>query len=117
MEKKWSATAEDQGTFHAQIEVNVYGASPNTRFLVQRKPDLTPNGDCTGTSFITFPGPAILTTSEDGEGDIHIDFVPPPGSPFLTTDQFDVRFRLLEDSPNPGATELQTDCFTVTVKK
>jgi hypothetical protein len=111
------ATAEDQGTFHAQIEVNVHDAPPNTTFLVQRRPDLDPDGACTGASFLTFPGPARLTTSAGGAGAIHIDFAPPVGSPYLTAEQFDVTFRLLEESPNPGATDLRTDCFTVTVKK
>jgi len=112
-----TATAQDDGAFHAQIEVNVHGAPPNTTFLVQRRPDLTADGACTGASFITFPGPARLTTSAGGAGAAHIDFAPPAGSPYLTADQFDVMFRLLEESPNPGATELRTDCFTVTVKK
>ena len=65
-----SSTAEDQGTFAAQITVNVQRARPNTTFIVQRAVDLNPNGICTiAFGWFTFSEPGgTFTTSAGGAG-------------------------------------------------
>ena len=125
-------TAATDGSFSAQINVNVHDAPPNTTFFVQRAPEIgRPNsadGVCQraagaapwgppAPNFVTFPLPATgplvtLQTSEAGAGSVHIDFEAltiPDGT------QFDVMFRLVDDLTSP-TNDLRTGCFTVTVK-
>jgi hypothetical protein len=125
-------TAAVDGSFSAQINVNVHDASPNTTFYVQRAAEIgRPNsadGICQRAAgqapwgpptpnFVTFPLPAAgplvtLQTSEGGAGTVHIDF----RAPTITDGtQFDVMFRLV-DSPTSPTNQLRTGCFTVTVK-
>lgn len=125
-------TAAADGSFSAQINVNVHDAPPNTTFYVQRAPEigrangadgicqraagLPPWGSPT-PNFVTFPLPAAgplvtLQTSEGGSGAVHIDFVAPT---ILDGTQFDVMFRLVDSLTSP-TNELRTGCFTVTVK-
>ena len=104
-----SPTAEDHGTFAAEITINIQGAAPNTTFLVRRAPDLNPNGICTG-SFIPFAG-KTLTTSEGGAGAAHFFFE--RGAPFVSGTRFNVVFQVYSDD---GTTVLQSDCMTITVK-
>jgi hypothetical protein len=125
-------TAAVDGSFSAQINVNVHGAATNTTFYVQRAAEIgRPNGAdgvCQraagqppwgppAPNFVTFPLPAAgplitLETSNGGAGAVHIDFTAP-----TITDgtQFDVMFRLVDSLTNP-TNELRTGCFTVTVK-
>ena len=125
-------TAAVDGSFSAQIEVNVHGAPPNTTFYVQRAPEIgRPNsadGVCQRAAgqapwggatpnFVTFPLPApgplvVLQTSEGGAGSVHIDFAAPT---IADGTAFDVMFRLVDNLTNPS-NELRTGCFTVTVK-
>jgi hypothetical protein len=125
-------TAAAAGSFSAQINVNVYGAPPNTTFFVQRAAEIgRPNsadGVCQraagadpwgppAPNFVTFPLPATgplvtLQTSEGGAGSVHIDFEAPT---ILDGTQFDVMFRLVDDLTSP-TNDLRTGCFTVTVK-
>jgi len=127
-----TATAAADGTFSAQINVNVHGAPPNTTFYVQRAPEVgRPNGAdgiCQraaglppwgppAPNFVTFPLPAAgplvtLQTSPGGAGAVHIDFAAPAISDGT---QFDVMFRLVDSLTSP-TNELRTGCFTVTVK-
>ena len=125
-------TAAVDGSFSAQINVNVHDAPPNTTFYVQRAPEIgRPNsadGICQRAAglptwgaptpnFVTFPLPAAgplvtLQTSEGGSGAVHIDFAVPTISDGT---QFDVMFRLVDSLTSP-TNELRTGCFTVTVK-
>ena len=104
-----SPTAKNQGTFAAEITINIHGAAPNTTFLVRRAPDLNPNGICTG-SFIPFAG-ETLTTSEGGAGAMNFFFE--RGAPFVSGTRFNVVFQVYTAD---GATVLQSDCMTITVK-
>jgi hypothetical protein len=125
-------TAAVDGSFSAQIEVNVHGASPNATFYVQRAAEVgRPNnadGICQRAAgeapwgpptpnFVPFPLPAAgplvaLQTSEGGAGSIHIDFAAPT---IADGTAFDVMFRLVDDLASP-TNELRTGCFTVSVK-
>jgi hypothetical protein len=125
-------TAAVDGSFSAQISVNVHDAPPNTTFYVQRAPEVgRPNGadgicqraaglppwGAPTPNFVTFPLPAAgplvtLQTSNGGAGAVHIDFAAPTISDGT---QFDVMFRLVDNLTSP-TNELRTGCFTVTVK-
>lgn len=125
-------TAAADGSFSAQINVDVHDAPPNTTFFVQRAPEIgRPNstdGVCQraageapwgppAPNFVTFPLPAAgplvtLHTSAGGAGSVHIDFGAPT---ILDGTQFDVMFRLVDDLTSP-TNDLRTGCFTVTVK-
>jgi hypothetical protein len=125
-------TAAVDGSFSAQINVNVHGAPPNTTFYVQRAPEIgRPNsadGVCQRAAgqppwgpptpnFVTFPLPAAgplitLETSNEGAAAVHIDFAAPA---IADGTQFDVMFRLV-DSLTSATNELRTGCFTVTGK-
>jgi hypothetical protein len=128
-----TATAAVDGSFSAQINVNVHGAPPNTTFYVQRAPEigrpLSSDGICQralhlapwitppAPSFVTFVEPGggpllTLQTSAGGGGEAHLDFAVPT---ILDGTRFDVMFRLVDDLVNP-ANELRTGCFTVDVK-
>lgn len=125
-------TAAAEGSFSAQLNVNVHGAPPNTTFYVQRAPEIgransadgicqraagSPPWGAPAPNFVTFPLPAsgplvTLQTSAGGAGAVHIDFVAPT---ILDGTQFDVMFRLVDNLTSP-TNELRTRCFTVTVK-
>jgi hypothetical protein len=127
-----SSTADVDGSFSAQINVNVHDAPANTTFYVQRAPEIGRANGADGTcqraaglppwgppapNFVTFPlpgaGPLVtLQTSEAGSGSVHIDFAAPTISDGT---QFDVMFRLVDSLTSP-TNELRTGCFTVTVK-
>jgi hypothetical protein len=101
-------TAEDQGSFAVQVEVNIHGATPNTTFAVARAVDLNPNGVCTEASGWLPLGD--LTTSPGGAGAAHFEVH--RGAPFLSGVRFDAIFRAV----GSDGTELRSDCLTVTVK-
>jgi len=125
-------TAAVDGSFSAQINVNVHDAPPNTTFYVQRAPEIGRANGADGIcqraaglppwgppapNFVTFPLPAAgplvtLQTSEGGSGAVHIDFAVPTISDGT---QFDVMFRLVDSLTSP-TNDLRTGCFTVTVK-
>ena len=125
-------TAAVDGSFSAQINVNVHGAPPNTTFYVQRAPEVGRASGADGIcqraaglppwgppapNFVTFPlpsaGPLVtLQTSQGGAGAVHIDFA---AATIADGTQFDVMFRLVDSLTSP-TNELRTDCFTVTVK-
>ena len=125
-------TSAVDGSFSAQINVNVHDAPPNTTFYVQRAPEIgranSADGVCQradglppwgppAPNFVTFPLPAAgplvtLQTSNGGSGAVHINFVAPT---ILDGTEFDVMFRLVDNLTSP-TNELRTGCFTVTVK-
>jgi hypothetical protein len=127
-----SPTAAVDGSFSAQINVNVHDAPPNMTFYVQRAPEIGRANGADGIcqraaglppwgppapNFVTFPLPAAgplvtLQTSEGGSGAVHIDFAAPTISDGT---RFDVMFRLVDSLTSP-TNELRTGCFTVTVK-
>jgi hypothetical protein len=127
-----TSTAAVDGSFSAQINVNVHDAPPNTTFYVQRAPEIGRANGADGIcqraaglppwgppapNFVTFPLPAAgplvtLQTSEGGSGAVHIDFAAPT---IPDGTQFDVMFRLVDSLTSP-TNELRTGCFTVTVK-
>ena len=127
-----AATAAVDGSFSAQINVNVHGAAADTTFYVQRAPEigrpLGSDGVCQRAegnapwgpptpSFVTFPLPAAgplvtLRTSPAGAGAVHIDFAAPT---ILDGTRFDVMFRLVDSLSTP-TNELRTGCFTVDVR-
>ena|SRR5258708_4215147 len=102
-----AATAQDQGTFAAEITVNIRDAAPNTTFSVWRTPDLVPDGICTGP---LLPFGVSFTTSAGGSGEAHFFFE--RGAPFVSGAKFDTAFRVI----GSDGTVLQGDCMTVTVK-
>jgi hypothetical protein len=102
-----SPTAQDQGTFAAEITVDIHDAAPNTTFSIQRAPDRVPDGICTGP-YIPFG--ETLTTSAGGAGVAHFHFE--KGAPFVSGVEFDVAFRAI----GSDGTVLQGDCMRVTVK-
>jgi len=108
-------TAHDvvgQGTFDVQGTVNAHDTAPNTTFVVQRRVDLSPDGICTGATWLTLPPPnaQTFTTSNGGAGALHFEIS--RGAPFLDGVRFDVQWRLV----GSDGSVLQGDCFTVTVK-
>jgi len=125
-------TSAVDGSFSAQINVNVHGAPPNTTFFVQRAPEIGRANGADGVcqraagdapwgppapNFVTFPMPAAgplvtLQTSEGGAGSVHINF---EAATILDGTEFDVMFRLVDDLTSP-TNDLRTGCFTVTVK-
>jgi hypothetical protein len=104
-------TAEDHGTFAANITINVYGALPNANYDVTRAVDLKPDGMCTRDS--GWLGTGTLQTSADGAGAGHFEVH--RGAPFVSGTRFDVEFRLLATGSQPPS-ELRSECATVTVK-
>ena len=98
-----SSTAAGQGTFMAQVTVNIHATQPDDLFSVTRAVDLVPDGICTMDSgFVTV---ASLTTSAGGAGAVH--FVREGG-----TSDFDVILRVVDST----GTVLQSACMTVRVK-
>jgi hypothetical protein len=115
------------------ISVLVSNARPNTRYFVQRAPDvgrdLQTDGVCQraagvtpwsandppAPSFLTFPfgsGTATLTTGADGIGNLNFEFLAPT---IPAGASFDVMFRLVDNETVPTS-ELRSGCFTVLVK-
>lgn len=127
-----TSTAAVDGSFSAQITVNVHGAPPDTTFYVQRSPEIgRPDGadgicqraaglppwGAPAPNFVTFPLPlaaplVTLQTSPGGAGSVHIDFAAPTIPDGM---RFDVMFRLVDSLTSP-ANDLRTGCFTVTVR-
>lgn len=101
-----SPTGKDKPTFDVQVQVNVRDMLPNSTFTVQRTVDFTPDGVCTGTTWLT-NGP--ITTASNGAGAQHFEVE--RGAPFVSGFRFDVVFRVIGNG-----TELRSDCMTVTVK-
>ena len=125
-------TAAVDGSFSAEITVEVRNAAPNTRFYIQRAPEIGRSNSADGVcqraageapwgppapNFVTFPLPApgplvTLQTSTGGAGTTHIDFRAPT---IADGTMFDVMFRVVDDLTTP-TTDLRTGCFTVIVK-
>lgn len=100
-------TARNDGTFAAEVTINIHGAPPNTNFFVRRAFDLSPDGICTGT----FLNVATLTTDAGGAGSTH--FVREAGAPFVSGVQFDL---VIQVYTADLSTILQSGCMIVTVK-
>lgn len=103
-----TAMNEDGFTFDVQGTVNIHGAAPNTGFTVSRRPDFTPDGICTGSTWLPLPG--ALTTSAGGAGAFHFEVQ--RRAPFTEGRKFDVIFRAV----GADGTVLMSDCMTLTVK-
>jgi hypothetical protein len=107
-----SPTASGQGTFVAQVTVNVHNLAPNTTYQVWRAIDFVPDGVYDPTA----PGAPFtqiesITTSAGGAGEAH--FVRSSDT-LVSGDQFDL---LLQVRLNDGVTVvLQSAVMTVTVK-
>jgi len=121
-------------TFQATIRFLVRGAQPNTRYVVQRAPEvgdvpLTADGVCQRAqglppwngggdpSFLTFLDPnttvaRTLTTDANGNGSL--EFVH-RSTAIAAGTQFDVQMRLVDDVSLP-TTELRSGCMTVLVQ-
>jgi hypothetical protein len=109
-----SPTAHDvvgPGTYDVQVTANFHGLEPNTGYRVLRGFDLNPDGACPATAAVTFPGNPIVTTTNGGSGELHVELS--RGAPFVDGVHFDVFFRVVDLA---GNTVLQSDCFTGTVK-
>jgi len=103
-----SPTARDRGEiFHAQVTLNVHGATPNTTFTVERFIDQPPDGICTEAGGGVVLG--TFTTSQGGAGAFHFERVSPSETPGF---QFDLDFHVVGDD----GTVLVSDCMTVTMK-
>ena len=100
------------GTFDVQGTVNVHHATPGTTFTVLRRVDLTPDGVCTGPTWLLLPPPngTAVATSSGGSGALHFEIS--RGAPFRDGVRFDVQWRLV----GTDGSILQSDCLTVTVK-
>jgi hypothetical protein len=112
---KVAPTAHDVAgpdTFDVQGTVNVHHASPKTTFTVLRRVDLTPDGVCTGATWLMLPPPnkQTLTTSSGGARALHFQIS--RGAPFTDGVRFDVQWRLT----GSDGSVLESDCLTVTVK-
>jgi hypothetical protein len=101
-------TAEDQGTFAAQVTVNVHGAGPDVSFAVARAVDLNPDGICTMASGWLPLGE--LTTSAGGAGAAHFEVH--RSAPLVSGVRFDAVFRAV----GSDGTVLLSGCLMVTVK-
>jgi len=99
-------------TFNVQGTVNVHNTTPNTTFTVFRRVDLSPDGVCTGSTWLTLPPPnqQTLTTSNEGSAALHFEIS--RGTPFMDGTSFDVEWRLV----GSNGSVLQSNCITVTVK-
>lgn len=99
-------------TFDVQGTVSVHDATPSSTFTVLRRVDLTPDGTCTGTTWLMLPPPneQTLTTSTGGAGALH--FRISRGDPFVDGVSFDVQWRL----DGSDGSVLESGCFTVNVK-
>jgi hypothetical protein len=109
-----SPTTSGQGTFVAQVTVNVHDLAPNTTYQVWRAIDFVPDGVYDPTApGVPFGQIGSITTSAGGAGEAH--FVRSGDTPpFVSGGQFDV---LLQVRQNDGLTVvLQSAVMTVTVK-
>jgi hypothetical protein len=95
-----SPTSAGQGTFDAQVKVNIHNAAPNTTFTVTRAVDEPADGSCTSTDFVTV---ATLTTSAGGAGAVEFER---SGGP---TGSFDLFLRVVGDD----GTVLESECMVI----
>jgi len=109
-----SPTAHDvvgPDTFDGQGTVNVHGLAPDTDYKLLRWVDLNPDGVCTGTTALPFPGDPTLTTSSGGAGALHFHIS--RGAPFVDGLRYDVIARVIDLA---GNTVLESECLTSLVK-
>jgi hypothetical protein len=96
-----SPTSSGQGSFVAQIELNIHGAAPNTAFSFTRSIDRPADGVCS-----TDYGPLVpvLTTTPGGTGELKFEAtMDGPTTPF------DLSVRLV----GSDGTVLQSECMTI----
>jgi hypothetical protein len=106
-----SPTSQDRPGFHVQVEISVHNLAPMTTYYVERTPDLVPDGDCAGTTWIPT---AEITTSAGGAGAVHVEKTPADLPPIFQSGlRFDIQFRVRNQD---SSTMLVTDCLTVTAK-
>jgi hypothetical protein len=109
-----SPTAHDvvgADTFDGQGTVDVHGLAPRTGYKLLRWVDLNPDGVCTGTTALPFPGDPTLTTSDGGAGALHFQIS--RGAPFVDGLRYDIIARVVDLA---GNTVLESDCLTSVVK-
>jgi hypothetical protein len=99
-------------TFDVQGTVNIHHAAAGTAFTVLRRVDFTPDGACTGGTWVLLPPPneQALTTSNGGAGALHFEIS--RGAPLTDGVIFDVQWRL----EGTDGSVLESACLTVTVK-
>jgi hypothetical protein len=97
-----SPTSAGQGSFDAQVKVNIHDAAPNTTFTVTRAVD-APDGVCTSTEFVTV---ATLTTSAGGAGAVEFERGGRGTGPNMP---FDLFLRVI----GSDGTVLQSGCMTI----
>jgi hypothetical protein len=95
-----SPTSAGQGSFDAQVKVNIHNAAPNTTFTVTRAVDQPADGSCTRTDFVTV---ATLTTSAGGAGAVEFERSAGP------TTSFDLFLRVVGDD----MTVLESECMII----
>ena len=96
------------------LGVWVRDLAPNTEYLLQRATDMTLNGSCTGTNWLTLgkgPVPQSITTDETGTGreDLFRIITNPAGS------TFDIYFRIVRKDA-PTVPVLTSECYQFSVK-
>jgi hypothetical protein len=94
-----SPTSSGQGSFVAQVKLNIHGAAPNTTFSFTRSIDRPADGVCS----TDFGAVGTLTTSPGGTAAMEVTPMDGPTVPF------DLSIRLL----GADGTVLQSRCMTI----
>jgi hypothetical protein len=103
------------GTHIVYLTVRVRDLEPNTSYQLQRATDMTLDGICTGTNWLTLGRGKVaqsIVTDRRGNGTAHLfrDLSAfPPGS------TFDIHFRVIRQNNN-AAVVLTSDCYRYTVR-
>lgn len=119
------------GTFTAEFKVRLRNAKANTRYIVQRAPEVgralssdgvcqralgvTPwsSADAPAAAFLTFTNadgtPVVVLTSAAGSGSVDFTF---SVASILAGTRFDVMFRLVDDVALPKSV-LLSECITI----
>jgi hypothetical protein len=96
-----SPTSSGQGSFVAQVKLNIHGAAPNTTFSFTRSIDRPADGVCS-----TDYGPLVPVLTTSAGGTAALKFEATMDGP---TVPFDLSVRLI----GADGTVLQTECMTI----
>jgi hypothetical protein len=106
---------EPVGTTHlVNLDVKVSHLSPNTSYLLQRAVDVTLDGNCTSTAWLTLGKglvPQSIVTNEKGKGREHLFRVFMLSSVGST---FDIHFRVIRQ--DNSAVALTSKCYQFTIR-
>jgi YVTN family beta-propeller protein len=97
------------GYFRAEMTVSIQGAAPDTTFALQRAPDFTADGACSGTAYRPFG--VSVTTNDAGNGAVHWHYQAPSTPEFASGRQFDVAFQAV----GSDGSVLQGQCMTISI--